>query len=153
VQALADNLTAGSPRNFDLSRNKTLRTLEIRAQYLYDARLMTHALSTITSPVFSEVTVIYLDSDLSDFTSPEEVLGHHRRFEVFREMRSVRDFQLVLCAIVRANVGKDSVEELKDIVEEEKVKMGGDAIFPEPLVIHSPSEFHRQFYREPLSSL
>ena len=153
VQALADNFTAGSPRTFDLSRNKALRTLEIRARYLYDARLMTHALSTISSPVFSEVTVIYLNSDLSDCTSLEEVPRRHLRFKVFREMRSVRDFQLVLCAIDRTNVGKDSVEELKDIVEEEKVKMGGDAIFPEPLVIHSPSEFHRQFYREPLFSL
>jgi hypothetical protein len=77
------NNSAGeySFQDFNLSCNKSLRTLEIRARFASSAGLLTYALSTITSPAFSTVTIIYWDSDLPRFLSPDEAaretLSHH----------------------------------------------------------------------------
>jgi hypothetical protein len=118
---------------------------------------LAYALSTITSPVFSEVTIIYRDVDLSQFLFPaeagEEVLSHHQRFEVFRAMRNVRDFQLVLCACVWDDMGEYSVRRLKQVLAEEKVKMGRDHISPEPLVVRGPWEPRTRLDRQFLFSL
>ena len=76
LDVLADDFAAvSSIRHFDLSRNKFLRTLEVtgchidavlRAGSPEDATsLFTYALSTITSSVFTEVTVFYPDYDFS----------------------------------------------------------------------------------------
>ena len=155
MQFPANNLAGSSSlRDFDLSRNKSLRTLEVRARYLSEMGPLAYALSTIASPVFSEVTIIYRDVVLSGFLSPaeaaEELLSHHRRFEVFRAMRHVRDFQLVLCACVWDDVGEYSVRKLKQVLAEERAKMGCDHISPEPLVVRGPWEprtrFDRQFF-------
>ncbi|KAF9642564.1 hypothetical protein BDM02DRAFT_3193019 [Thelephora ganbajun] len=69
-----------SLRDFDLSRNKSLRTLEITARHLDCAleagspgttpSLLTYALSTITSPVFSEVIVYHWDYDFCGVEFP-----------------------------------------------------------------------------------
>ena len=92
--------------------------------------------------MFSEITVIYQDFDLPwsrlQAKAAEDALSHRRRSEVFRAMRRVRDFQLVLCARVRDDVGGYSVQKLKQVVAEEKVEMGRDHISPEPLVVCSP---------------
>ena len=155
MQFPANNLAASSSlRDFDLSRNKLLRTLEVRARYLSGVGPLSYALSTIASPVFSEVTVIYRDFDLTRFLFPEEeaeeILSHQQRFEVFRAMRNVQDFQLVLCACVWDYMGEYSVRRLKQVLAEEKVKMGRDHISPEPLVVRGPweprSRFDRQFF-------
>ena len=73
---LANNFTARSSLrdfNLSLSRNWSLQTIEVTAQSVYGvlgaglpgttSRLLTRALSTITSPVFSEVIIIYRDHD------------------------------------------------------------------------------------------
>jgi len=122
--------------DFDLSQNKSLRSLQVAASSidgklmfgsLYQAPtdLLTYALSTITSPVFSEVTVFYRDYDFRGTPSrirpfcmmlpderAEDDLWHYRRFEVFRKMRKVRDFRLVLCADVWDRIGLYSVLKL-----------------------------------------
>ena len=155
VRVLANNFVASSSlRDFDLSWNKSLRTLEVRVRYLHGMGFLKYTPSTITPPVFSKITVIYRDFDLPwsrlQAKAAEDALSHRRRSEVFRAMRRVRDFQLVLCARVRDDVGGYSVQKLKQVVAEEKVKMGRDHISPEPLVVCGPSEprnrVDRQFF-------
>lgn len=154
VQMLADDFTASSSlRDFDLSRNKSLRTLEVRARYLVGTRLLEYALSTITSPVFSEVIAVYRDLDFSGVDwewsnqalrpqSPaqraKEASLHERQLKLFRAIRKVRDFQLVLCADVWDGVKGYTTLVLKRAVAGEKAKVGFDGIFPELLVVYSP---------------
>lgn len=68
----------------------------------------------------------------------EEASQHHRRFEVFREARKVRDFRLVLCANVQERIRERSVEILKRAVAVEKERKGFDDFPSEPLVIYYP---------------
>ena len=118
------------------------------------ASLLVYALSTIMSPVFTEVTVMYRDYDFRGVGSPwsdepcvrkrlpaekvEEASWHCRQFETFRTIREGRDFRLVLCADVWDRVGEYSVRVLKEAVAAEKARRGFDNIFPEPLVVYSP---------------
>jgi len=103
--------------DYDLSRNKSLRTLETTAASIAAAGdqvsiFLKTVVSTITSPLLLDVVIIYTTHDLSDSSldlSPalaamveREAAGyaasHEVRFRVFREMHQVRDLQLVLCA-------------------------------------------------------
>jgi len=156
VKALTDNFAGGlSLQDFDLSRNKSLRTLELTAAAigtLSDDSTCTalsrlkYALSTVTSAAFFEVRVYFTEYDFcgvehwpntdqppfreaSQAERTEETALHHRRFESFREVHKVRSFQLVLCAYVCAPVGEYSVRMLKEAVAEEKAKRGGFTIF------------------------
>ena len=123
------------------------------ARYLTDTHLLTFALSTITSPVFSEVIALYQDLDFggvhwawSDWPfrpqSPaqreEEALLHERRLRLFRTICKVRGFQLVLCANIWDGVREYTTLVLKQAVAAERAKGGFDDIFPEPLVVCSP---------------
>jgi hypothetical protein len=133
ARVLADNFIVGFLDHFNLSRNKSLRTLEVNAWSIRgDPRLLIYALSTITSPAFSKVIVFYQGVAEVEGTSA----WHRHRFEAFRAMRGVRDFQLVLCAHVPDDVGERSVRKLKQVVAAEKAQMGSDYIFPEPLVFY-----------------
>ena len=172
VRMFADKFTAKySLRDFDLSRNKSLRSLQVAARSIdgelmfgppdhAPANLLTYALSTITSPVFSEVTVFYRDYDFRGISiispghvtcwmSPdkraEDDLWHCKRFEVFREMRKVRDFQLVLCADVWDWIELYSVGVLKYAVAAEKAKGGFDSFSSEPMVIFNPRASRPEF--------
>ena len=160
VQALTDNFVAiSSLQDVDLSRNKSLRTLEVRAcsvenvlQRDFDIGLLTYALSTITSPMFSEVAVFYREFDfrvahsqlqrLPPYCWPspaeieEEPSLHHLGFEGFRTMRKVRNFRLVLWVDVWDGMGECCLEMLKQVVAAEKAKTGFDDIFPEPLIFY-----------------
>jgi len=53
-------------QNFDLSRIKSLRTIEVLASTIIheEPRELTRTFSTITSPVFSTVIVVYRDYDI-----------------------------------------------------------------------------------------
>ena len=123
------------------------------ARYLTDTHLLAYALSTIASPMFSEVTAFYRDLDfrgvklawadwrLRPFSPADigkEVQWHEQRFEAFRTMYKARDFQLVLCADVWDGVKGYAVRMLKQAVPAEEVKRWFDGIFPEPLVVCSP---------------
>ena len=169
VEALTNDFAAGSSlRNFGLSRNKSLRALEVTAQSVNNelkdrpsnpaSSLLNHILSTITSPTFLEVMVLYRDycdfpgiqivcacetarpllRRTSQAERAEEALRYHRQFEVFREAQKVRDFQLVLCADAWDNVGEYPVRVLKRAVAAEKAKGMFDNFSSEPMVIHSP---------------
>jgi len=142
--------------DFDLSRHKSLRTLEVLASTIVfkEPRILTHVISTITSPAFSEVVIIYRDYDFGfircvsppmnifRITSPEgqehEALCRRMEFEALREMHKVRDFRPVLCVDVWDYVMKDAVWDLKWAVVKEKAKGGFNDVFPEPLVISRP---------------
>ena len=73
MQALANNFTAESSlRDFDLSRHKSLRTLQVPWPSINLAssggspkasRFLKHMLSTITSSVFSKVIVFFVGND------------------------------------------------------------------------------------------
>ena len=154
VRILTNDFTVEShPQDFDLSRNKSLRTFEITARYatFCTASSLNHALSTITSPVFSEVIVFYRDYDfwgvhdhqtgapptvdrLSQIHKGRGVELQRTRFPVFQEMHKARDFKLVLCADVWHYIGEYTVEELKCALATEKAEGGFDNFSSEPLV-------------------
>jgi hypothetical protein len=113
-----------------------------------------HVLSTITSPVFSRIIVLYgschfrgIESypstqasfrGLSQDERAEEVARHRRPFEVFREVYKVRDFQLILCACIWGSVGEEPVRILEEAVAEERAKGGFNRFLYEPLVDYCP---------------
>ena len=154
-----------STQDFDLSRNESLRTLQVMASSIDHAlssgspdtasSLLKYVLSTITSPSFFEVVVRFRWSDfcaveswrypdrppvreVSKADREAEGLRHHRRFGVLREAHKVRDFQLALNARVWDPAGEYSVRMLKEAVAEEKAKGGFDKFFSEPLVTYCP---------------
>ena len=165
-QVLADNFIAVSfIQDFDLSRNKFLRALEVTECYIFRSLHQAespflYALSTITSPAFTEVIVFYRDYELLGAEHPWRKYGILRRvspgemsveassldqqFKVFQAMRKIRGFQLVLCADTWDSVGECIVGILKAAVAVEKVKRGFDDTFPEPSVIQSPRGSHFQ---------
>ena len=151
--------------DFDLSRMKSLRTIQVRAWSIDRAlkdgsldaasNLLKHALSTIRAPSFFEVVVLYRWDDfrgvgswknpdqpplrkMSPAEKAEESLRHRRQFEVLRLVRNVRDFQLVLRAGVWDPVGEYSVRMLKEAIEEEKARGGFDEFLSQPFVDYHP---------------
>jgi len=171
VQSLINNSTVWSfPGDFDLSQNKSLRTLETTVPSI-DAMLvetspdnpaspLTHMLSTITSPVFSEVVAFYRDYNfpgarfcaqtpslkprvyppkrkMTRVKEENEASWHRGRFEVYRELHKVRNFQLVLCVDVWDCDGEYSLQRLKRYVANEKAR-GGFSRSSEPLVDYRP---------------
>jgi len=153
-----DNFTAHlSQREFDLSRLKSLRTLQISAWSIRDAFVappsknpLTYALSTVTSPVFSDVAVFYLEEDVWSayplYSNHREMLPieiaweaalNYKQFGTYRAMHAVRGFRLVLCAVVWDCDVEFAMRALKRAVETEKVERGFD-MFPEPPVVYIP---------------
>ena len=156
VQALTNTLVATtSLRDFDLSRNKSLRTLEIPASSIYsDPSFLTHVLSTIAPATSLEVIVLYRDYNfrvvnpawlgphlyrpVSKDAMTKEGLWHCGLFEVFRKMHEIRNFRLVLCIDGWDGVGEYTVQVLKQVIAKERTQRVFDDVFPEPLVVHSP---------------
>jgi len=157
-----DFTARSSPEDFDLSRNNSLRALEITSQsigatcvglsgLLEASPSLKHALSTIASPAFSEVIVLYQDFDfcyywgtppaffpISQTARAGVASRHHKRFNLFREMYKVRDFRLVLCADVWDRMGKYSVGVLKQAIAVEKAERGLGGLPSELSVTYSP---------------
>ena len=109
IQPRADYFADKSYRGLDLSRNKSLRKLEFTAESLFWALryrvLVTIAsslealLSTVKSPTFSDVVVVYHQGDFYDDEFQHGIWGSGRwrgHFEVFRAMYRARDYRLVL---------------------------------------------------------
>ena len=125
-------------RDFNLSRNKSLRTLETTASSIDDARgtasdfFMT-VLSSVTSPVPVDVVIIYQDIHF-EIPFIDDSL-YKRRREVSHKIYSTRGFRLVLCADVCDRVVERAIRELKDFVKAGRMK-GGLSRFPyKPLII------------------
>jgi len=151
--------------DFDLSRNKSLRTLEIVAHCIVDrykpyaptppiSNFLRTVLSTITSLEFSEVVIIYRDTDfcgVAQYSRPpniytdttpdqraKEASWHRELFKVFRWMYGLREFRLVLCAEVWDCVGEYAMRVLKQAVAAEKAGGRLDYLPSEPLLVYSP---------------
>jgi len=174
VQVLADYSTVRSSlQDFDLSRNKSLRTIRVMASSIdhtlidgsldTTSMLLKHALSTSTSPAYLDIVVIYVECNLlginprgdpdqplremSEADREKEALWRNRRFKVLREVHKVRGFQLVLCAEVWDPVGGYSVRMLEGVVADERAKGGFDDFRLEPFVIYCPQRVHPYFLR------
>jgi len=151
--------------DFDLSRNKSLRTLEIVARStvsryksyalnLAISSFLRTTLSTIASLEFSKIVIIYWDTDFCGVaqcprppniytdTTPDqrakEASWHRELFTVFRWMYRLRDFQLVLCAEVWNRFGEYVMRVLKHAVAAEKAGGRLDYLPSEPLLVYSP---------------
>ena len=169
LQYLANGLAAQSPpSHLNLSQNKSLRTFEVTASSIgckiglsnWTPEPMTGflrtVLSTITSPIFSEVVVVFRDFNFTGITprplpaqsiprgltpaeEADEALFHSRVFTVFREMHSTaQDFRLVLRADVWDCVGEYATGVLRQAVAVEKAAKRLDYLPSEPLVILRP---------------
>ena len=95
-----DVAAVSSIRDFDLSRNRIVRTLEVTGHTIdgglwrwgsqnIATRLLTYVLSTITSPGFTDVTVFYRDYDFIGVSawgcfrlSPAKVKREALRFDL-----------------------------------------------------------------------
>lgn len=111
-------------------------------------------LSTITSPTFFRVTIIYGDYNfrgielghpsggvflgLSQAERAEEVARNRRQLEVFREAHKVRDFELELCVCTWGSVGEEPVRILEEAVAEERAENGVSNFFFDPYVVYYP---------------
>ena len=132
--------------DFNLSSSGLLRTLEVPAGCLGTkensldkiSRLFKYALSTIQTPTFSQVKVIYRGFDLS---TKYAIKYSAKQFELLREVHKVRDFQLVLYVDVQERHGKHVVQMLNEAVAAEKARGGFDHLFTEPLVTFTPRSF------------
>ena len=146
-------------RDFNLSQNKSLRTLEITGGSIYGAEgttpdfLMT-VLSSVASSVPVDVVIIYEDFDFDalslDYSSYYELsvcfcyssemrkrdrVLYQQNLDVSLEVYSTWGFRLVLCADVCESIAEDAIQELEDFVEAGKME-GGSSHFPyKPLII------------------
>ena len=137
VQVLTKDFTGTYSRDLDLSRNKSLFELKIRAKSLI--RVLEErapatvpssfraALSTVKSPAVFEFIVVYYAGDFyntmysQDARDFSEDTWYHRQFEVFRDMYKARDYRLELWA---CSASDESVRELKRAVVTETAKGG-----------------------------
>ena len=84
------------PQVYDLSRNTALRSLEVLGSSISDSpkrahtiKAIEHLLSTITSPAFSEIVVVFSEVDVR---WPPKGLD-----KVLRELYGVKRFQVAFC--------------------------------------------------------
>ena len=141
-------------RQFNLSRIKSLRTIETTAESITTAKdaaasSLSAILSTVTSPMLLDLVIVYWDSDVEGVNRHRQISGiksepeyraacalrHQHWFKVFREVHEARDFQLVLCADVLDPMVKYATGMLDRLVGVEKMWGGLDYLAREPLVI------------------
>jgi hypothetical protein len=142
-------------RDFDLSRNRSLRTLETTAESMVGVNaspsFLTTILSTVTSPLPLNVVIVYYEYDVrllvcgwggpirldsqSQNARTTSALNHQERFKVLIEMYRVRGFQLVLCADVLDFAVEYVVGVLERVVEKERMNGGLGYLLSEPLII------------------
>jgi len=165
AQVLANDFAArSSPQDFDLSRNKLLRTLQLPASSI-DASpgatsFLKQVLLTITPSTCLKICLFHGDThfrgvgswqsgwpQLSKDEREEEASRYHRRFEILREVHKVRGFQLELCASVWGHFGEEPVRMLEEAIAEERAKGGFDEFFCEPSVVYNPQQFRQGLHR------
>jgi len=165
AQALANNFAArSSPQDFDLSRNKSLRTLQLPASSVDGSpgttSFLKRMLSTITPSTCLKLRLIHGDSrfhrvrfwrsgwrQLSKAERENEAWCYRRRFEILREVHKVRDFQLELCASVWGHFEEEPVRMLEEAIAEERAKGGFDEFPCKPSVVYYPQQFYQGLHR------
>ena len=150
--------TNSSAKSFDLLRNKSLQALEFTGIGYMVRRspeavsTLKHVFTTIASPAFFEVTIIYRDVDFQASYNPPRIYAsggsrreiasrHHKMFEVFHEIREIRDFRLVLCAVSWHPLVECMVRELEWAVNIEWVGRGSEKNSSRPVVTSSLQVF------------
>ena len=156
TQTLADNFVAKtSIEDFDLSRNKSLRVLQIaKCSPGITSSFLKRVLWTITSPAFYKIILLYEDCDfrgiefgrsnlprfreLSHAERTEEVSSHCDQLKVFREVHRVRSFELELCACICGSIGEEPLRTLEEAIAEEKAQGGFNEFSSDPYVDYYP---------------
>jgi hypothetical protein len=147
-------------QHFNLSSNRSLRTLEITAESFdragdvaFAANFLKTALSSVTSSATLDIVIIYRDFQFcgvqpfsqrnsepiclhhsSQETWDMDALHYRQQLEMFREVYKTQAFRLVLCADVSDLIVEHAIEMLQRVVEAGKA-MGGLCHLHEPLVI------------------
>ena len=141
--------------HFDLSRNKSLRTLETTAESMVSPgagpSFLSIVLSTIASPPPLNIVIVYQHYDVGYmfawWSKPVPLMRfpskgmatvasyHQRRFKELREMYMVREFRLVLCVDVLDGITEYTMRALEGAVATEKAKGMFDYLLCEPLII------------------
>ena len=119
--------------NFDLSKCRSLRSLEITGENIarrsnFIQIFFEDQLSTITSPVFSEVVIVLQDNDIRDFR-----LFRCGLFSIVQGMYEVKPLRLVFSLEIWEGDRERATEGLKRCIDAEVVQ-GGLEFLPHPPV-------------------
>lgn len=131
----------GLQRDFDLSKNRLLRCLEIAvwciAGFSSNAVLnfFRDLLPTITSPVFSDVVLVLQGDSIREANFFQRDL-----VSVVRGMYEVKPFRLVFCLEVRAMHREDTTERLKKWIETETAGGSLDFLPCSPIIVYEDWE-------------
>ena len=118
-------------RGFDLSSNGSLRSLEITVRGISQCpeaalRFLRALLSTITSPVFSDIVIV-----LWDMTSHDAHFFRRALFGTIQSIYDVKPFRLVFLLEIRDGYREDTLEKLKRYIDVEAAE-GGLGYLPCP---------------------
>ena len=165
VHRMTNNPAVRQFLDSNFSWTKSLQTIEVTATSVDSAlavntlddasSLLRHALSTLQSPLFSQVVVVFQECDFRGIQfrgSPKwpylrqmsreqiaaEASWHRRRFELLREAVKTRSFKLVLCVDVWGPVAEYAMRALEEAVAAEKAEKGFDDFSSEPAVAYNP---------------
>jgi len=145
-------------RDFNLSRNKSLQTLETIGESIGAAGgtasdFLMIVLSSVISPVPVDIVIIYQDIDfgVSSSHSPYNSIPirfcyspqkgkrdswrYQQHLEVSRKVHNAWGFRLVLCADVSDCIVERAIKALERFVKAGKLKGGLSHSFYEPLII------------------
>ena len=149
-------------QHFDLSRNRSLRTLETTAESINAADdtasdFLRTLLSTVTSPAPLDVIIVYREWDFGGLRGPcwpvgrrspcfyhdsqggeaaqADDLRYKRHFRLFRERHKARDFRLVLCVDVSNCMVEHAIQTLENTLIAREVNGGLYYFLYKPLVI------------------
>ena len=121
---------------FDLSNNRSLRTLEIEMASTDTGRgmgFLGDLLSTVTSPVFSDVVIILQDVMIHRNLSLDPL------FRAVRDMYEVKPFRLVFRLGKSSRDRERNRERLKSLIEAEAARGGlGPLLHPPVIVPYTP---------------
>jgi hypothetical protein len=124
-------------QRLNLSRNMTFRSLEIRAILEY-SRALKELLLTVTSPVFSEIVVVF--SGVEARWPPRDLA------ERLHEIYKIREFRVAFCLETAERLGVSSLRIMKSTMQAEVAKGSYDFLPCPPLVFFPYSGKVGSFY-------
>jgi len=121
-------------RNLDLSKSRSLRSLEIPAKsvsvYSFVLLTLKVILLTIRSPVFSEVVIV-----LEGGSIDETCLSQRTLFRFVQGMHDVKPFRLVFCLEIWEGDRDETAELLRRYIDAEAAKGGLDFLPSPPTIV------------------